>query len=482
MLYILDRKQRTVGVASNSAPLALPYYEDLHTENLEGINTYEFKVPSQHEQSGLLVTNGHIILKDLDGRFLLFTIKSIDEGWQEGRLLKTVHCESTAITELLGDVVRPMLLKGSSLENTVREVMSVSINWTVGDIDFSTYKIDFEIKDHMTLLEALRKIESDYSVEIYFDVVLDGTKIVEKRVNVVQQRGRNTGVRFDYSYNITGVGRIEDSTRIVTALIGLGKGDTDAERLSLKSVPAFDDGDFYKADGADWIGSDKALDIWSTNGKHIFGIFVDESATTADQLKKNTINELKNRSTPYVTYSASVVTLERLTGYDGQKLRIGDTIVVKDNSFTPAIAITARIKEVKRSYTRIDNDSVDLGNYKPITLSPNNELRKLQNVISKNEEKWNTTAITMYIESLKGTVFRNGEGSTVLTARVFNHDEEIDADGANLIYKWYKYTPEGDSVPLWGGTTDYRTGKKQTVSTADFEGQATFKVIIDDGK
>ncbi|MEW4131914.1 phage tail spike protein [Bacillus thuringiensis] len=482
MLYILDRKQKTVGVASNSAPFALPYYEDLHTENLEGVNIYEFKVPSKHEQSGLLVTNGHIILKDLDGKFLLFTIKSIDEGWQEGRLIKTVHCEGTAITELLGDVVRPMLLKGSSLENTVREVMSVSINWVVGDIDFSTVKIDFEIKDHMTLLEALRKIEDEYGVELYFNITLDGTKIKEKRVNIVKQRGRNTGVRFDYSYNITGVGRIEDSTRIVTALIGLGKGDTEAARLSLTNVTAFDDGDFYKVGGADWIGSDKALDKWSTNGKHIFGIYVDEKATTVDQLKKNTINELKNRSTPYVTYSATVATLERLTGYDGQKLRIGDTIVVKDNSFKPAIAITARIKEVKRSYTRIDSDSVELGNYKPITLSTNNELRKLQNVISKNEEKWNTTAITLAVESLGGTVFLNGEGSTTLVARIFNHDEEIDLDGKQFIYKWYKYTADGQPVLKWGGTTDYRLGKTQAVSTLDFEGQATYKVIIDDGK
>ncbi|MDF3555494.1 phage tail protein [Bacillus cereus] len=481
MLFILNKNQETVGVASNSNPLSLPYFEDWHTENLEGINTYEFKVPSDHSDSGKLEVEGHVIIKNLDGEHLLFTIKEVSDGMDSGRRIKSIFCEETAITELLSDVQRPDTFASTTLEVVAKSILNNTVGYTLADVPY-TQSQDIEFSDYMTVLEAFRQVSNEFNMEMYFTVKLQGTKIVEKTIHFVEERGQNTGVRFDYSYDLRGVGRTEDSSQVVTALIGVGKGDNSQTRINLISVGAFNMGDIYKEAGADWIGSEVALQRFGRNGRHRFGFFVDDKSDSDNQLKDRTIKELMKRCVPAVHYSSSITTLERLTGYDAKKLRIGDTIVINDKSFTPYIVINGRVKQLKRSYTRTNVDEVELGNYKPITLSPNKSIKDLQNVISKSEAKWNNTSIQIVVEALGGTVFLNGEGETTLTAKLYNNEEEIDADGRDFIYKWFKYTANGEEVPLWGGTVNYKTGKQQKITSLDLEGQATFKIIIDDGK
>jgi phage minor structural protein len=388
MLFILNNKQETIGVASNSNPLSMPYFEDLHSETVDGVNTYEFSVPSDHEDSEKLQNEGHVIVRNLDGEHLLFTIKEVSDGQTDGKRTKHVLCEETAIGELLSDVQRPATYTSFSLEQALKEVLADTMGWTLNKVPYTEAQ-DVKYEDYTTKLEAIKSVVEQFGMEAYFTVKLHGTKIVEKYLNVVEERGQNTRVRFDYGYDLSGVSRVQDSNNIVTALIGVGKGDSSKARLNLSSLTAFSEGDFYKPDGADWIGSYSALQQYGLNGRHRFGFFVDDDADSQDALKRSTLKELKDRIIPSVTYSCSIVTLERLTGYSAKKLRIGDTILVKDNTFKPAIIITARVKSLKRSYTRNNADSVDLGNYKLVSVSPNKMIKDLQKVISKSETAWN---------------------------------------------------------------------------------------------
>ncbi|MDA1509568.1 phage tail protein, partial [Bacillus cereus group sp. TH36-2LC] len=273
MLFILNKNQETVGVASNSNPLSLPYFEDWHTENLEGINTYEFKVPSDHADSGKLEVEGHVIVKNLDGEHLLFTIKEISEGNDSGRRIKSIFCEETAITELLSDVQRPETFTSTTLEVVAKSILNNTEGYTLAEIPY-TESYDVEFSDYMTVLEAFRQVVSQFGKEMYFTVKLQGTQIIEKVIHIVDERGLQTGVRFDYSYDLRGVGRTEDSSQVVTALIGVGKGDNSQTRINLTSVGAFNDGDIYKEAGADWIGSESALQRFGRKGRHRFGFFV----------------------------------------------------------------------------------------------------------------------------------------------------------------------------------------------------------------
>ena len=80
------------------------------------------------------------------------------------------------------------------------------------------------------------------------------------------------------------------------------------------------------------------------------------------------------------------------------------------------------------------------------------------------------------ISSTGGDVFKNGEGSTTLTARVFQAGAELDSGGA-LSYVWTKYGADGTVDSAWG-TGGTKTGKTLSVGGADVSVKATFMVEV----
>ena len=85
------------------------------------------------------------------------------------------------------------------------------------------------------------------------------------------------------------------------------------------------------------------------------------------------------------------------------------------------------------------------------------------------------------IVSSGGDTFVNGQGSTVLTARLFQAGAEIDTTSPyTYTYKWYKYDKNATLVPNWGGTNiDYKTGKTLSVGSSDVDSKATFRVEVE---
>lgn len=89
-----------------------------------------------------------------------------------------------------------------------------------------------------------------------------------------------------------------------------------------------------------------------------------------------------------------------------------------------------------------------------------------------------TDPITVRVESSGGDKFKNGIGSSILTARLFQAETEVDTAGSKYTYKWYKYDKNGNLVDKGGspsdGTTPYGTGKKLSVTDNDVFEKATF--------
>lgn len=89
--------------------------------------------------------------------------------------------------------------------------------------------------------------------------------------------------------------------------------------------------------------------------------------------------------------------------------------------------------------------------------------------------------IQMTIVSSGGDTFVNGQGSTILTARLFQAGSEIDPYEPSKVsydytYKWYKFDSSGNPVANWGGTgINYQTGKTLSVGSNDVTVKATFR-------
>jgi phage minor structural protein len=404
MLFILDKLEKMVGVLSNKAPFSCPYYNDLHVENIvTGVHNYQFSVPAKHEMASRLEVEGFVILKDLDNKLQMFKIKDIEEDSSDDGASKSVFAEHVAIPELIGNIVRPQTLNGRTLEQASNVVVG-NTGWNLGTVDFSgTQDIVFE--NFMTSLEALLYIAEVFEVEVQYEIIFENGKVKDRLIHL-GKRGTNLKQKFSYGRDLQDVKRKTNSDEIITALIGVGKADEEGNRVSLQNFD-YSSGQtplpigFQSPYDADYIYSEEALQNYSKDGKHIFGIFIDEKSTTQQSLFKRTLEELQRRMKPQVSYEMKVATLERTIGYDGSKARIGDSIIVDDTSFNPRILVDARITEVKRSYTEPENDELSLGDYKPIRISNYDSIEKLQQLILLKEATWNQTGIT---ETEVGTI------------------------------------------------------------------------------
>lgn len=88
----------------------------------------------------------------------------------------------------------------------------------------------------------------------------------------------------------------------------------------------------------------------------------------------------------------------------------------------------------------------------------------------------NSDPIQIVITSTGGDVFKNGQGSTVLTAVCYQAGSEIDSGGAGT-YTWTKYDKDGAIDSAWG-TNGVKTGKTLSVSNTDVDTKATFMCVV----
>ena len=89
----------------------------------------------------------------------------------------------------------------------------------------------------------------------------------------------------------------------------------------------------------------------------------------------------------------------------------------------------------------------------------------------------NSDPIQVVISSTGGDVFKNGQGSTTLTAVCYQAGVEIDSAGAGT-YTWTKYDKDGAVDTSWG-TNGSKTGKTLSVGTDDVDTKATFMVVVE---
>lgn len=400
-IFVLDENLRCVGILDNFIPDGCPFWDDLHTEQLQhGLLTFEFTIPANHDLSSLILSERYILYPTLDSRLELFRIKETIES-SHGNYTKTIFCENAAVSDLLGSIVRPVFLDSYSIEQAMAHVLQ-GTDWTLGKVEYTGNR-DFEFKEHITALQAVHEILDAFKAEIEFQVEFTGSYVSQKQINVLQKRGQETGKIFSYGLDLVGVERTEDSSELVTALIGVGKTDPNGYPLNFEDYfPIIDEEKYEKKD--DWIGSIEAVERWGKNGQHIFGVYKDDNATNPVELFNNTLEQLKTLSKPRLTYKVDVVLLEKVSGFSAHRVRLGDTIVVRDDTFNPSLVLTARIMEVKRSKTNPTSDSVILGDFRPVSITPIETIRRLQNTLHQSENRWNIVKDWAGVDNASGSI------------------------------------------------------------------------------
>lgn len=382
-IYILNEQEAPVGILNPELPDGCPFFEDTLTEKLEhGYLTFEFEVPGNHPTASHLKAGGFIIYPNDNYNPYLLRIMETTETNSSGEYRKKVYCENAAVSDLLGNIVRPAELKSYTLEQAVNYVLN-GTGWTCGNVEFAGNK-DIKFDDYVSSLEALHQVLDTFGAEITFTVEFDGLKIRRKTVSGVIEKGSKIMKPFVYGLDLTEVERVEDYTNLVTALIGVGNADNSNITFMGYTPPNLDTEKYEKPAGADWVGSLEALQRWGKNGKHIMGVFKDDKAQNAVELFNNTLKALDEYSKPRLTYKVGVVLLSELLGLEAHKVQLGDTVIIKDTTFQPELILEARIIEVKRSITDKTKDEITLGEFIPILSDSSNKMDDIRNRIDES--------------------------------------------------------------------------------------------------
>lgn len=88
-----------------------------------------------------------------------------------------------------------------------------------------------------------------------------------------------------------------------------------------------------------------------------------------------------------------------------------------------------------------------------------------------------TDPVMVDISASNGTILKQGVGSTILTANLWQAGSKIDTAGTGYTYNWNRYDSSGNQDMTWGGAGT-KTGKTVTITDPDVTGKATFVVNV----
>jgi len=354
--WVLDEDDRIACALSNKNPGALPLLNDLMVETLDGISTYGFDTPGNHERSGEVVNKRRVMFRDNDVT-RLFVIETIDESCDEkGNQIKSVHCES-ATQELLGYPWAPVLYTTETPE-TILTALLAGTRYQVGNVEDAA-AITIEWTSNTNRLQALRDLQAATTLESSSRIEVSGGRITGRYVDMVTRIGVDNGKVIAAGKDIRGITRTTDTTGLYTAMKGVG-----ADGLTFAGVVWT-----YPADPADkpagqtWVGDPDALRLYGLPPEprtHITGTFEDSEEASATDLLTKTWNALQDAKEPAYTYDITPVWLQSMgpqvwwqdkDSYAHEVFELGDTIYVKHNDFTPEIRIETRVRELHRSFS-----------------------------------------------------------------------------------------------------------------------------------
>ncbi|SMQ75975.1 phage minor structural protein, N-terminal region [Bacillus sp. OV166] len=385
MIFYMDRHEKVQAIfTNNGSPDSCPYYDDLLKEDLDtGASSYEFWIPSNHPKSNEIEEGGFIVRKNLDDNLVMFTVMRIEET-HSGSSDKYIYAENAGL-ELLNDIFRPATHMSKNASQ-ILDIVLQDTRWIKGEVDYFGVE-NFYFEDYQNVVSALQYISDRLSGELSFRVKMQNGEIVARYVDLITKRGTDTKKRFTYNKDITSIRKKVDMTNpnLVTALIGVGKADAKGLITTFKAISKSTP--YYKPAGQDWVGDPVAQQRYGIKGKHLFGVYQYDT-TDPKLLLDKTWAELQRRKTPKITYELDVALLERLTGAEHEKTRLGDTLYAIDETFSPALYLDARVRYLETCFSDPSRDKCTLGNFKNAKSNITKDMRALQSKLLYKEATW----------------------------------------------------------------------------------------------
>ncbi len=343
-----------------------------HEEELNGKDILEFSILGSNKNADKLEKKGRVIYKDRLGDWKEFIIQRIEEEHNEEGLVIEVYCESS-FYETFGDYIDDKRPQNVTADVALGVALAPT-RWNVGRVD--NLGINSTNFYHLSSKEAVHKIAEVWQGEIKTRVEVVGNRITRRYVDLLYQRGHNTGKRYEYNKDLHSIIRTVQEDDVITALYGYGQGEHIEETDGYGRRINFADVEWSKAKGdpidkplgQKWLGIEENKEIWGRNNPdgtkaHVFGKVDYDDIEEPEELIKTTWEEYKIRSQPRITYEGKVIDLKELKGKEHEGVGLGDTVAVIDKGFSPILRIIARVISHIQDLLNPANDEVVLGNF-----------------------------------------------------------------------------------------------------------------------
>lgn len=300
-------------------------------------------------------------------------------------------------------------------------------------------------------VEFVPKLNEDYSLKnIAMNVYIEHS---DKDQGIGSDR---TDIVLRYGKNVSGITKTSDITELYTAIRPTGKDGLTVMALDKKELDANGDveylspknnGNIYAAQAKDRFPSNLMA---NENERYIAKIW-EYDTDNVNTLYGQALAQLKKNCVPQVQYEVE--------GYFDTD--IGDTVTIADEEYNPPLYLQARVTEQSRSFTDPTQNKTTFDNFKELKSQIDPSLMSImQQMIAANK------TYTCSIITNNGIIFKNGEGSTTLTASVIDGG----ADKTDqMVIQWYK-----DNV-------SDGTGASLMVNAADVTGKAVYRFEALDG-
>lgn len=339
LVHILDRKTDEIIGTLNSDKAE--FWEAIRHDSVDGQNTFDFTANALLEKSADLQKRNRLVIQDEDGFFREYIINYAE---QFKRNEKKVSSDASFVDIAKAKVIEPQTLTGTTAVLAAQLALG-GTEWQPGEIE-STDTQTITIDKYTNPLDLIKTIASTFGLETSYRVEISGNKITGRYVDMKSQIAGFEGKEITFGKDLISVKRKEDSSRIVTALLGVYKQQ---------------DGTFIKA----WVEDADAFQRWGRNGQHLVDYYEPETSSddmTADRLISLTKAELKRRIDASVTYEGEAASIEHVFGREHEKIRCGQTVRIKDIGYSPPLYLEARIQEVEIDQITKQIKSYKIGN------------------------------------------------------------------------------------------------------------------------
>lgn len=452
-IAILSANNTPIAFMDNAHKKSMHYWGDELREYLHGAaNTYTFTVNAKHPDAEHVAVGNKVAFTH-KGKSYYLNIVNTDQTE------KTITATAWSLSfELINeDAGEYKAGKAMSFEEYLA-VFDAERTLKLGLNEVSDKRITNEWTGTTSVLKRLFSLANVFSAEIEFETVLNRDYSLKEIVLNVYRKHSDTDsgvgeyrndIVLRYGKGITGIRKTTDAEKLYTCIQPTGKDGLTINGLDKKEYD--ENGNIeYFTDGA-IIRAPQARDRFPSNIVNKADAYIlmrkEYDTDSKDKLYSMALSDLKTASEPVVTYEVD--------GYFDTN--IGDTVRMQDQEWTPVLYLQARVSEQIRSLTNPKTAKTVFTNYKELTSEISDDLiKRMQDLISKNK------VYTCSISTNNGIIFKNGIGSTTLTAYAYNNG--VDVSG-NLEIRWSK---DG---------TEFYVGRSVTVNAEDVDTKAVYSFV-----